>query len=83
MTDEYVHPPAVAADLTPKQLAVASMVARHFTDQQIGFELAIKPSTVRVHIVAIAYRIHANQGRVIRTQIAEWWRRQTPDIRAA
>lgn len=82
MTDEYVLPPARAADLTPRQLAVAKLIAVHFTDQQIGLELRIRPSTVRVHIVAIAYRIHADQSRTIRTQIAEWWRRQLPGMAA-
>jgi len=80
MSDEYIDPPAKAADLTERQLVVASMIARHFTDQQIAAELGITDSTVRTHIVGIAYRIHANPARVTRTQIAEWWWRQTPDI---
>jgi DNA-binding NarL/FixJ family response regulator len=83
MTEEHVHPRATARDLTAKQLAVASMIARHYTDQQIAGELHIACSTVRVHVVAIAYRIHADQGRVIRTQIAQWWREQTPDVERA
>jgi DNA-binding NarL/FixJ family response regulator len=80
MSDEHAFPRARAAELTPRQLAVASLVARHFTDQQIAATLQINQSTVRVHVTAIAYRIHADQCRVLRTQIAQWWQEQTPEL---
>jgi DNA-binding NarL/FixJ family response regulator len=81
MTDEYVGPPATAAELTPRQLAVAALIARARTDKQIAHELGIQRRTVGVHLTALAYRLHLDAASNVRVQIALWWRAQTPAIR--
>lgn len=83
MTDEYVGPPAKARDLRPRQLAVAALIARAKTDQQIGAELGMSDRRVRVHVAALAYRLHLDMSRNVRIQIALWWRDQLPDMRQA
>jgi DNA-binding NarL/FixJ family response regulator len=83
VTDEYVAPPATAADLTPRQLAVAALIAHAKTDQQIACELHISDRRVRVHVEAISYLLHLDRSRNVRIQIALWWREQTPDLAPA
>lgn len=81
MTDEHIHPPAVAADLTPRQLAVACLIASAQTDKQIAAQLNISDRRVRVHVDALAYLLHLDRACNVRVQIALWWRTQTPAIR--
>jgi DNA-binding NarL/FixJ family response regulator len=83
MTDEYVRPPAKVADLPPRQLSVAALIARAKTDQQIASELGISDRRVRFHVAALAYSLHLDCSRNVRIQIALWWRDQLPDLRQA
>ena len=68
-------------DLTPRQLVVASMVARGMCDKEIAKELGIAYSTVRVHLVALAFRLKLPVGLNTRVLVARWWYSKTPDIR--
>ena len=66
------------ADLTPRQIAVAALVARGMSDKAIGSELGISFNTVRVHIVALSYRLYLDPDRSTRVQIATWYRERVP-----
>jgi DNA-binding NarL/FixJ family response regulator len=81
MMDEYIRPPATLADLEPRQIAVASLIARARTNQQIAYELGISDRRVRYHVEALAYLLHLDRSCDVRVQIATWWVQQTPDIR--
>lgn len=66
------------ADLTPRQIAVAALVAKGLSDKDIGRELGISFNTVRVHIVAMAFRLAFDPERSTRLQIALWYRERVP-----
>lgn len=61
------------SDLTPRQIAVASLVARGYPTKSIACELQITEHRVRVHISSIAYRIGADATLDERVQVANWW----------
>lgn len=65
------------SDLTPRQIAVAALVARCYPTKTIAAELHISERRVRVHISSIAYRIGANPSLDERLQVAEWWKALT------
>ena len=75
------------SDLTPRQIAVASLVARSWTTKQIALELTISERRVRVIVSSIAYRIGADASLDERVQVAMWWREQVkptdPNAKAA
>jgi len=71
------------ADLTPRQIAVAALIAKAWSDKDIAAELGIKHSTVRVHIEALAYRCELDPTRSLRIQIALWYRERVPISKAA
>ena len=65
------------SDLTPRQRQVAALVADGLTDKRIGARLNMRYDTVRVHIVALAYRLKIPLGHNTRVLIARWWWGQT------
>lgn len=60
-------------DLTARQLAVASLVARSYTNKTIANELGISVGRVRVLVSSIAFRIGADCSMDERVQVALWW----------
>lgn len=68
------------ADLTTRQLAVAALIAKGLNDKEIAATLvpAIRPSTVRVHVVALAFRLNLPPNRNTRVMITRWWMRTFP-----
>ena len=70
-----------AADLTPRQLAVAKLVAVALPDKRIAHELGMSTRRVRTHITALAFLLGCDPSRNVRVQVAMWWREQLPDIR--
>ncbi|WP_327733933.1 ATP-binding protein [Streptomyces nojiriensis] len=60
--------------LTPREAAVAQLVAQGLTDKQIAAQLVITPRTAQGHV----HRTLAKLGVTSRTQIAIWVREQTP-----
>lgn len=66
----------MSAPLTPRQREVAELVAQGMCDKDIGRELGISYNTVRVHVVALAFRLSLPSGRNTRVLIAQWWERQ-------
>lgn len=71
-------PRVTAADLTPRQIAVASLVARFFTNKQIAAELGVTERRVAALVSSIAYTCCFEPGRDERSQIAVWFREQAP-----
>ena len=61
------------SDLTPRQRAVASLVADGLPDKEIAARLNMKCNTVRVHVVALACRMKIPSGTQTRVMIARWW----------
>jgi DNA-binding NarL/FixJ family response regulator len=61
--------------LTPKEEAVAALVAEGLTNKQIASRLDVSPGRVRVIISATAYKIHADAAKEERVQVALWWHR--------
>jgi DNA-binding NarL/FixJ family response regulator len=59
--------------LTPRQLAVARLVADGLTTKGIAAELGVVESTVRVHLHVIAARLGLPERHQTRTLIARWW----------
>lgn len=76
--DGHPNPPATPEDLTPRQLAVASLLARGKSDKQIAAEIGITARRVAQHVDALEYLIHADPSGNVRLQIALWWRDQVP-----
>jgi DNA-binding NarL/FixJ family response regulator len=71
---ESEHPiPLTPDELRPRQRQVVALVARGFTDKRIAAELGIEYNTVRVHVAAIAYRLHLTGEYHTRVGIARWW----------
>lgn len=66
------------ADLTPRQLAVASLVARCRTTKQIAVELGVSEQRVRVLVTAIAFRTQCAPGEDERVHVALWYREHVP-----
>jgi DNA-binding NarL/FixJ family response regulator len=60
------------ADLTPRQLTVARLVATGATTKRIAAELGINERTVRVYVTAIAVRLGLPHTEQLRTLIARW-----------
>lgn len=65
------------SDLTPRQIAVASLLGNCYPVKKIAGELRITERRVRVHITSIAYRIGADASLDEALQVAMWWREQT------
>lgn len=80
MEDEHIAPPATLADLTPRQLAVAALVANSTPTKQIAAQLGISDRRVRVHITALVYALHLDPEKHAWPQIAEWYRRHAAPI---
>lgn len=72
MTDPPSFPIPFYA-LTPRELSVASMVARGMSCKGIAYELGIGERRVRVLTTSIAYKIKADPGLDERVQVANWW----------
>lgn len=66
------------AELNAKQIAVAALIAKAQTDQQIAAALHLSDRMVRVHITAIAFLIGADPSCNTRIQIALWYRERVP-----
>lgn len=66
------------SDLTPRQLAVAALVAKSHTTKQIAVYLKVSERRVRVIVSSIAFRIGADATKDERLQVAEWWRARVP-----
>lgn len=64
--------------LTPRQLAVAALIADAKTDQRIAAHLGINDRRVRQHIAAIADKLEIDRARSVRIQIALWFREHHP-----
>jgi len=58
--------------LTPRQLDIAQLIARGYTNQQIADCLVLTPGTVANHVQHILERL----GLRSRTQVAVWWSQQ-------
>ena len=71
------------AELSPRQRAVAALIACAKTDKQIAAELGVSPRTVRVHVESLAYLLRLDVSRNVRIQIALWWRERHHVTRAA
>lgn len=71
------------ADLTPRQIAVAALVAKAWGDKAIAAELHMSPRRVRVHITAVAYLCGFDPQRSVRIQLALWYRERVPIRHAA
>lgn len=69
------------SDLTPRQIAVASMVAKAATPQQIAGALGISTSRVYVIIASIAFLIGTDHTKDERVQIALWWHERILPVR--
>ena len=65
------------SDLTPRQLAVASMVARCWTAKHIAYTLDITPRRVYALIASVASKIGCEHGMDDREVVRDWWRNQT------
>ena len=76
--DEHPSPPATLQDLTPRQLAVASLLARGKSDKQVAVELKITQRRVSQHVDALEFLLHCDPAGNVRLQIALWWREQVP-----
>jgi pimeloyl-ACP methyl ester carboxylesterase/DNA-binding CsgD family transcriptional regulator len=61
-----------SADLTPRQLQVAALVAEGLTNRQIAGRLGIEERSAEGHVERIRLRL----GATSRTQIAAWWVRR-------
>lgn len=74
---------ALGAPLTTRQLQVAAMIARGFTDKQIAATYGIQHHTVNVHVVALAARLGIETDKDTRVMIARWWwENDLPDVAA-
>lgn len=89
MSEEKVELQELAAivgalvPLTDRQLQVAAMVARGFTDKHIAATYEIDPRTVRLHVVALAARLGIPTDGNTRVMIARWWwEHDLPDVAA-
>lgn len=60
----------MARPLTPRQQAIASLIADGYTDKQIAAALHIAPNTVGNNITAIAAALELDRQRNTRVQIA-------------
>jgi len=61
-------------ELTPRQLEIAELIARGFTNQQIADELVVTRGTVANHVQHMLTRLALRS----RTQIAVWFTERTP-----
>ena len=64
------------SDLTPRQREVAALVADGLPDKEIAARLNMKCNTVRVHVVALAFRMKIPPWKQTRVEIARWWWRK-------
>lgn len=74
MEDEHIAPPASISDLTPRQLAVAALVANGIPTKRIAAQLGISDRRVRVHITSIVFTCHLDPERNAWQQIGAWYR---------
>lgn len=70
--------PAKASVLTPRQVEIACLVARGYTNAQIAEELVITEGTTANHVRQILQRLDARN----RAQIAVWAIENLPNARA-
>ncbi|MEA2530219.1 MAG: hypothetical protein QOG89_1863 [Thermomicrobiales bacterium] len=63
-----VHGHALRAGLTPREIEVLRLVARHCTDKEIAAELALSPRTVMHHVSSILGKL----GVATRREAAAW-----------
>ncbi len=68
--------PATLDDLTPRQIAVASLVAHGYRVKQIAGMLEISERGVRCHISSVAHRCHLDMDKDDKVQVALWYQRQ-------
>ena len=80
MEDEHIHPPATVGDLTPRQLAVAALVANGVQTKKIAAQLQISDRRVRMHITALVYVLHLDPEKNAWQQIAAWYRSHAAPI---
>lgn len=74
------------ADLTPREISVASLVARCRTNKQIAAELKIEERWVRACVTAVALKVRAGRfgdaldldGQDDRVRVALWYRAHVP-----
>jgi len=76
--DDYLRPPATLEDLSPRQLAVAALIARAKPPKQIAAELGMDCRSYRRHVTALVYVLQLDPSRDPRVQIALWWREHAP-----
>jgi DNA-binding CsgD family transcriptional regulator len=62
--------------LTPRQLEIARLIARGYTNQQVADALVLTPGTVANHVQHILARL----GLHSRTQVAVWYSRRGGDL---
>lgn len=67
------------SDLTPRELAVASLLGRRYTVKRIAVALGITDRRVQVLITAVAFKIGVEPGCDDKLSIAAWWHHQTAD----
>ncbi|TDC98007.1 LuxR family transcriptional regulator [Nonomuraea deserti] len=67
--DEATRPRAETAELTPRELEVAGLIARGVRNKEIAARLVISPRTAEGHVEHILSKL----GFTSRTQIAAWY----------
>ena len=80
MEDEHIAAPATVSDLTPRQIAVAALVANGIPTKKIAASLGISDRRVRMHITSIVYVLHLDPERNAWQQIAQWYRTHAAPI---
>ncbi|HUS11685.1 MAG TPA: LuxR C-terminal-related transcriptional regulator [Pyrinomonadaceae bacterium] len=78
-----VAPPILAAiqkkyRLTPTQVRVAVLLAVRLTNDEIAFELSVKPSTARRHTEAVLLRLDVNSRFKVVARLAELFHEEQP-----
>lgn len=66
------------SDLTPRELAVATMLGRRWTVKRIACELGVTPRRVYALVTAIAVKIQVEEGCDDQLCVGDWWRRTFP-----
>lgn len=72
--------PITIDDLTPREISVASLIAKHYPTKLVAAFLIppVSPRRVLSIVSAIAYKIHADPSLDEAGQIAQWYREQVP-----
>lgn len=78
LMEDNCYIPQALTDITPRQSEVAELLAAGLTDKQIAGKLGMQYNTVRVHVVALAYRLSIPPNRNTRVMIARWWMEHHP-----